>query len=243
MTVILEVRELTKRFGGVLAVDHCTFSITAGSLTGIIGPNGSGKTTLFNVITGYVPSDGGQILLEGRSVPRPDPTWIYRQGVARTFQNARIFADLTLRDNLALAIPQGWRGLLRIAIDREDAKRIDELLDQFGLSPLADHRAGELSFGQRRLLEFATALMSRPRLVLLDEPTAGVNPIMIDSLETHIRHLHESGVTVVLVEHRMDFLMRLCETVIVLDHGTLIAQGPADQVRQDPKVLEAYLGA
>ncbi len=243
MTAMLEVRGVTKRFGGVVAVDHCTFSVAAGSLTGLIGPNGSGKTTLFNVITGYLPSDSGEIRLDGRRIGKPDPTWLYRQGVARTFQNARIFPELTLRENLALAIPAGWRMLLNIAITRADRERIDEVLEIFGLSQLADHRAGELSYGQSRLLEFATTLMGRPRLVLLDEPTAGVNPIMIEILENHIRRLHETGVTVLLVEHRLEVLMRLCETVIVLDQGALIAEGPPELVRRDPKVLDAYLGA
>jgi neutral amino acid transport system ATP-binding protein len=242
MTALLGIEGLTKRFGGVAAVDGCSFAIEEGSVTALIGPNGSGKTTAFNLITGYLPADAGTVTFAGRAVRRPDPTRLARAGLARTFQRARVFSELTVLENLAVALQQPWRSLLRQALGRAERERADALVEEFGLTRVAHDRAGSLSFGQRKLLEFASLLMGEPRLVLLDEPAAGVNPVMVEAIERHIRDLNALGLTFLVVEHDMHLVMRLSDTVIVLDHGTTIATGSPLEVQRDPLVLDAYLG-
>ena len=243
MSAILEVDALSKRFGGVSAVDRCSFSVPSQTITALIGPNGSGKTTAFNLITGYLRADGGGVAFDGRRVARPDPAYLYRRGLTRTFQQARVFRELTLIENLAVAIQQPWLALFRRDVGRADRASAMEVLGEFGLADLARHKARELSFGQQKLLEFATVLMSRPKLVLLDEPTAGVNPVMVETMEQRIRDLHGQGVTFLIVEHEMNLVMRLCNPVIVLDHGTKLAEGTPGDVQRNPVVLDAYLGA
>jgi neutral amino acid transport system ATP-binding protein len=242
MTALLGIEGLTKRFGGVAAVDGCSFAIEEGSVTALIGPNGSGKTTAFNLITGYLPADAGTVTFAGRAVRRPDPTRLARAGLARTFQRARVFSELTVLENLAVALQQPWRSLLRQALGRAERERADALVEEFGLTRVAHDRASSLSFGQRKLLEFASLLMGEPRLVLLDEPAAGVNPVMVEAIERHIRDLNARGLTFLVVEHDMHLVMRLSDTVIVLDHGTTIATGSPLEVQRDPLVLDAYLG-
>jgi ABC-type branched-subunit amino acid transport system ATPase component len=243
VSALLDVDGLAKGFGGVQAVDDCSFGVPEGSMTALIGPNGSGKTTVFNLVTGYLAADAGTIRFAGATVQRPDPMRLYRLGLTRTFQQARIFARLSVRDNLIAAIPQRPRALLRRRCTAPDTTRADEVLDEFGLLGLGAALAGELSFGQRKLLEFATVLMSRPRLVLLDEPTSGVNPTMVRTMERHIRELHAQGLTFLIVEHDMNLVMRLCDPVIVLDHGAKIMEGGPSEVQLDRRVLDAYLGA
>jgi neutral amino acid transport system ATP-binding protein len=242
MSALLSVAGLTKRFGGVAAVDGCSLEVREGTVTALIGPNGSGKTTAFNLITGYLPADSGKISFAGHDFSAPDPTRLYRAGLTRTFQQARVFPELTLLENLAVAISQPWRTILRRALGGEDRDRARDALEEFGLSRMATRKASELSFGQRKLLEFATVLMGRPRLVMLDEPTAGVNPVMVERMEQHVRDLHATGLTFLIVEHDMHLVMRLCDPVIVLDRGRPIMEGPPALVQQDPAVLDAYLG-
>ena len=243
MTALLEAEGLSKRFGGVAALEACSIAVAEGTVTALIGPNGSGKTTLFNLVTGYLPADAGSVAFAGRPVRRPEPSRLYRMGLCRTFQQARVFTQLTLVQNLVAAVQQPRRALLRAAVGRDDRRRALEVLAEFGLDRMADLRAGELSFGQRKLLEFASVVMGRPRLVLLDEPTSGVNPVMIEVMERHIRDLHQRGLTFLIVEHDMHVVMRLCNPVIVLDHGAKIMEGPPEAVQRDPSVLDAYLGA
>jgi ABC-type branched-subunit amino acid transport system ATPase component len=242
VSALLSVEGLTKRFGGVAAVDGCSLEVREGTITALIGPNGSGKTTAFNLITGYLRADSGAVRFDGRDVSPPNPTRLYRAGLTRTFQQARVFPQLTLLENLTVAISQPWRTLLRRALGREDRDRAHEALEEFGLARLAHSRASELSFGQRKLLEFATVLMGRPKLVMLDEPTAGVNPVMVERMERHIRELHARGLTFLIVEHDMHLVMRLCDPVIVLDRGRPIKEGRPAEVQQDVAVLDAYLG-
>jgi len=239
---LLEAAGLTKRFGGVAAVDDCSFAVPEGTITALVGPNGSGKTTVFNLLTGYLRADAGSVAFAGRRVRRPDPTRLARAGLSRTFQQARVFPDLTLVENLVVAIQQPWHAIVRRAVGRADELRALGVLEEFGLAGHARARAATLSYGQKKLLEFAAVLMSEPRLVLLDEPTAGVNPVMVEAMERRIRELHARGLTFLLVEHNMNLVMRLCDPVIVLDHGTKLAEGRPDEVRNDPRVLDAYLG-
>jgi neutral amino acid transport system ATP-binding protein len=239
---VLEVRDLRKRFGGVVAVDGCSFAVRPGTVTGLIGPNGSGKTTVFNAITGYLRADTGTVRFDGQDVRRPDPARLYRRGLSRTFQQTRVFPQLTLVENLVVAVQQPVHALGRARIGAGDLARADQILERFGLSSHRDRRAAALSFGQRKLLEFATVLMGRPRLVLLDEPASGVNPVMIEEMERHIRDLNREGLTFLVVEHDMNLVMRLCDPIVVLDHGAKIAEGSAADIQENPLVLQAYLG-
>ena len=240
---LLVVDRLTKVFGGVTAVNACSFEVQPGTITALIGPNGSGKTTAFNMITGYLKPDSGTIRFRGETIARPKPAQLYRRGLSRTFQQARIFPELSVEENLVVAAGYSWAQLFGRRISRRDQERAARMLTEFRLDSLANLPAGELSYGQRKLLEFAAVLMSDPVLVLLDEPTAGVNPVMIDTMEQHIRQRHADGVTFLVVEHDMQLVMRLCDPVIVLDQGAPIAFGTPEQVQSDPLVLEAYLGA
>jgi len=242
VSALLEVDGLTKRFGGVTAVDGCSFSVPEGSVSALVGPNGSGKTTAFNLITGYARADAGSVRFAGATVRRPDPTRLARRGLTRTFQQARIFPDLTLVENMVAAVQLPWFAIFHRRVRTAEQERALELLEEFGLARLARDRAGTLSYGQKKLLEFATVLMGRPQLVLLDEPTAGVNPVLVEQIEQRVRELNARGLTFLVVEHNMNLVMRLCDPVVVLDHGTKLADGPPDAVRNDPRVLDAYLG-
>jgi ABC-type branched-subunit amino acid transport system ATPase component/ABC-type branched-subunit amino acid transport system permease subunit len=243
LATLLEVDGVTKCFGGVVALERCSFTVAEGTITALIGPNGSGKTTVFNLVTGYQGADAGAFAFRGEPVPHPDPARLCRQGLARTFQQARVFPRLSVLDNLVLGLQRSRKGLLRRRLGDAEQARAGELLAEFGLTGAAGQSAGELSYGQRKLLELATVLMGRPRLVLLDEPTAGINPAMIPVIERHVRAHHARGVTFLIVEHDMGVVMRLCDPVIVLERGSVIATGPPAAVQADPRVLDAYLGA
>jgi ABC-type branched-subunit amino acid transport system ATPase component len=243
MTALLEVDKVSRSFGSVRALREASLVIEPHTVTALIGPNGSGKTTLFNAVTGYLRPDAGTIRFDGHDVTRARPAALYRRGLSRTFQQARVFNQLTVLENLVVAGGFGWTQLFGRRVTRADRDRADQLLAEFRLGDVADLYAAELSYGQRKLVEFAAVLMSRPRLVLLDEPTAGVNPVLIETMERHIRDRHAAGVTFLIVEHDMNFVMRLCDPVIVLDQGREIFTGPPQSARDDPAVLDAYLGA
>jgi ABC-type branched-subunit amino acid transport system ATPase component len=249
--VLFETRGLTKRFLGVTAVDAVDLTVEAGELVSLIGPNGSGKTTLFNCVTGYLAPDGGRVTFRGRDVTGVAAHRIARLGIGRTFQLVSVFPRLSALENLVTFLQQhqeeslvgrlvrapGVRRLEAAAMERARS-----LLDSVGLGARAEAPAGTLSYGQRKLLAFAAALMPDPDLLLLDEPAAAVNPTMIEQMKSQIRALHQQGKTVLLVEHNMDVVMDISERVVVLDHGQKIAEGPPEVVRRDSKVVEAYFG-
>ena len=248
---LLEIRGLVKRFLGVTAVDRVDLAVEPGELVSLIGPNGSGKTTLFNCVTGYLSPDGGRILFRGHDLTSVAPHRVARLGLARTFQQVSVFARLSALDNLLVFLQQHQEEHLLARLVRtrrlrrledEAVARARRLLDLVGLGPKADAAAGSLSYGQRKLLAFAGALMSDPELLLLDEPAAAVNPTMIEQMKDHIVALHRQGKTVLLVEHNMDVVMDISQRVVVLDHGQKIAEGPPDAIRRDPRVIEAYFG-
>jgi neutral amino acid transport system ATP-binding protein len=241
---LLEVSGLVKRFGGVVAVDDCSLSVADGSITALIGPNGSGKTTVFDLITGFQQPDAGEVVFEGRPITGLPPDQVHGRGIGRTFQLPRVFPRLTVLENVLVPVRRaGLLGLLSGSTTRGEAQRGHEMLDFLGLTRVAGEPAGRLSYGQRKLLELGTVMISRPRLVLLDEPAGGVNPGLLEAIGERIRDLNRAGATFLIVEHDMGFVMGLCGSVLVLDRGRTIAGGTPAQVRADPAVLDAYLGA
>ena len=240
---LLEAQDISKAFGGIHALDTCSIHVESGSITGLIGPNGSGKTTLFNVITGYERVDGGQVRFQEQTITNASPDKVFRLGIGRTFQLTRIFPRLTVLENMHVAAQRNdWKGLLSRWSSTHEQQRALELLDFVGLTPLKDMPAGNLSYGQKKLLEFAFVLIAEPQVILLDEPAGGINPTMINYLTDRIRKLNERGVTFLIVEHNMEFVMGLCHKVMVMHRGTRIAEGTPAEVRANPTVLEAYLG-
>ena len=247
---LLEVRGLTKRFDGVRALAGVTFTVREGQLVGIIGPNGAGKTTLFNVISGLVPLDGGEIVLDGDSITGAPPDRLRQRGVIRTFQEVRLAEDLTARDNVMLWYPTFpgetvWEALVRRRqwrnVERKRLADAEKLLADLGLGGEAGRLAGELSYGQQKLVTMACCLAARPRLLLLDEPVAGVAPRLVETILGVVQDLAASGVGVLLVEHDVDAVFRSCEQVLFMDDGRILVDGPPDAVRHDPRVVEAYL--
>jgi ABC-type branched-subunit amino acid transport system ATPase component len=240
---ILEAHNVSKAFGGIHALADCTVSVEQGSIAGLIGPNGSGKTTLFNVITGFERPDSGVIQFNGKTVKNLTPDTVFSKGIGRTFQLTRIFPRLTVMENMHVAVQRrGTTSLLSRWSSSHEQARALELLAFVGMTALKDMPAGKLSYGQKKLLEFAFILIARPRVILLDEPAGGINPTMINYLGDRIRELNQRGVTFLIVEHNMEFVMGLCDTVTVLHRGTTIANGTPQGVRNNPAVLEAYLG-
>ena len=230
MGVVVETRDVVKRFGGVVALDGVSVRFEAGRVYAIIGPNGSGKTTLLNVLTGFVRPDEGRVYTLGRDVTGWSPYRIARLGVARVFQLPMLFESLTVYDNVALANPGLSHG------------EVIELLRMVGLERLAWQRAGRLSGGQKKLLEIARALARRPRILYMDEPTAGVNPGLFDVIAGVVRAAREEGATIVIIEHNVRFVSRLADEMVAMAQGRVLVEGPPEEVVRNPLVIESYLG-
>jgi ABC-type branched-subunit amino acid transport system ATPase component len=246
LTAMLTAEDVSKAFGGVQALRDCTVSVEQGTIAGLIGPNGSGKTTLFNIMTGYERVDAGDVYLGGRRITNLAPQRVFALGIGRTFQLTRIFPRLTVLENMLVAARHGGGGRGRSPLaragGRAERRRAEELLEFTGIARHAGALAETLSYGQRKLLELSFVLVADPAIVLLDEPAGGVNPSLIKHIAGRIRELNAAGKTFLIVEHNMDFVMELCGHVTVLDYGTVVAAGPPDAVRNDPRVLDAYLG-
>lgn len=241
----LELRDVTKRFGGVLANDRISLAVQKGEIVGVIGPNGSGKTTLFNSIVGYHPLDRGAVFFEGRDITRLRAAAIARLGILRTFQQTRVYRGMTCYENLETSLPHQYLRVHNLAwgMPREVRRRAHDLLDLVGLANQVNVMAQEMSFGQQRLLELAMVLMREPKLLLLDEPTAGINPAMIAMIMERLRELRaESGITLVIIEHNMPAIMGLADRIYCLNRGAVLAEGAPAQIQNDQRVIDAYLG-
>ena len=251
MSPVLEVTDLRKAYAGVHALDGVSFAVEAGSITGLIGPNGSGKSTAIDCISGFQRLDGGKIVLAGSDITGRVAHHIARAGLMRTFQTVRVYERLSLSDNLAIATqqfdPATWvdeflrtrRYREAVAASETRARRLVELI---GLQRYYEAEVGILSYGQKKLVALAAALMPHPKIVVLDEPVAGVNPSRIREIEEALRQLNESGETFLIVEHNVEFITNLCHRVVVLEQGRKLTEGTAVEIHTDPRVLEAYLG-
>ena len=243
MTELLYTKGISRRFGGIQAVQDCNISVQKGSITGLIGPNGSGKTTLFNLITGVYAPDEGDAFFNGERITNLPSSKICHAGLSRTFQITRLFWEMTVLENMIVPIRQvGLRSLLGPNMFLEEINRAMGLLGRVGLTHLKDEPARKLSFGQQKLLEFAAILMADPVMVMLDEPAGGVNPTMIRFIMNLIQELNQDGVTFLVVEHNMGVVMELCNHVIVMDQGSKLAEGAPEEIQASPAVLDAYLG-
>jgi ABC-type branched-subunit amino acid transport system ATPase component len=243
---IIEVRGVTKAFGGVVANQNVSLSVAEGGITGLIGPNGSGKTTLFNSIVGHHPIDAGSIRFLGQEISRLNVQQIARLGMLRTFQQTRVFSKMDCVRNLLISLPHRgseWKDMFR-RYPAEDLERADRLLEFVGLYSKRTQIAGSLSFGQQKLLEFAMALMNQPRVLLLDEPTAGINPTLINGLIDRLKRANaEFGITLFVIEHNMRVIMNLASHIYCMSRGELLAEGSPASIQDDQRVIDAYLGA
>ena len=246
MNAILEVSNASKAFGGVIANHDISLIVPEGRIVGLIGPNGSGKTTLFNSIVGYHPVDAGEIRFEGREISNLRVPQIARLGLLRTFQQTRVYAKMTCLQNMEISVSQDREGFADMIArpNPEVVGKAEALLEFVGLFAKRRLRAGDLSFGQQKLLEFAMALMNGPKLLLLDEPTAGINPTLINGLIDRLKRANaDLGITLLVIEHNMRVIMNLAEHIYCLAHGELLAEGSPEAIRDDQRVIDAYLGA
>jgi branched-chain amino acid transport system ATP-binding protein len=245
MSALIEVEAVSKAFGGVVANDKVSLGVPEGRITGLIGPNGSGKTTLFNSIVGYHPVDEGSIKFEGHEISKLRVQQIARLGLLRTFQQTRIYGKMNCVDNMLISVPHRHEGL-RTMFSEYPAEVVDKaeaLLEFVGLYQKRNLISGELSFGQQKLLEFAMALMNEPRALLLDEPTAGINPTLINGLIDRLKRANaDLGITLFVIEHNMPVIMDLAEHIYCLSNGRLLAEGPPEKIQNDQRVIDAYLG-
>ncbi len=248
---LLAASGLTKSFGGIKAVDNAEIEVAQGSITGLIGPNGAGKTTLFNLLSNFIRSDRGRVIFDGEPIQQLQPYQIAQQGMVRTFQVARTLSRLSVMENMLLAAQKQtgenfWRVWFQAhqvtAEERQLRQQAIALLESVGLAHMANEYAGALSGGQRKLLEMARALMTQPKLILLDEPAAGVNPTLINQICDRILSWNREGMTFLIIEHNMDVIMSLCDRVWVLAEGRNLAVGTPAEIQRNPQVLEAYLG-
>lgn len=248
---LLSAQGLSKSFGGIRAVNNVSIDVQAGSITGLIGPNGAGKTTLFNLLSNFIPPDKGEVRFDGEPIQTLRSHKIAQQGLIRTFQVARVLSRLSVLENMLLgAQKQTGENLFQVLlkpkrVQREEKQQRDRallLLESVGLADKAYEYAGALSGGQRKLLELARAMMTHPKLILLDEPAAGVNPTLINQISDHVLRWNQEGITFLIIEHNMDVIMSLCQEVWVLAEGTNLAHGTPEEIQGNPDVLEAYLG-
>jgi len=244
--LVIAVERVSKSFGGVVANHEISLVVPQGKITGLIGPNGSGKTTLFNSIVGYHPIDAGSIKFKGREISQLNVQKIARLGLVRTFQQTRIYGKLDCMQNMMISIPHraaAWIDMFAKPSPKTQA-RAEQLLEFVGLYAKRRLLAGSLSFGQQKLLEFAMALMNEPEVLMLDEPTAGINPTLINGLIDRLRRANtEFGITMFIIEHNMRVIMNMADTIYCLAHGELLAHGSPEQIQNDQRVIDAYLGA
>ena len=236
-------KELSRSFGGVVAVDRATVEFQEGKVNGLIGPNGCGKTTFFNLVTGMIRPDGGEITFKDGGIAGSRPHQVALAGIGRTFQVTRLFPRMTVMQNMLVAVRRrSIRELAANAVRGDDVARAEGWLERVGIEHLRDTEARDLSYGQQKLLEIAGLLMGDPELILLDEPAGGVNPVMVERISTLVRELNAEGKTFLVVEHNMEMVMSLCDHIVVFDRGAPVAVGAPEDIRKDQRVLEAYLG-